>query len=153
MLYTQTFCFQNLLFTEDSSFLLWFLKSQNVSHLGFCIYKELEFIGEPLWEAMMVFYSFLMFSSMSLNLHLHSQIRGHSFTWNSFANKNGCFLGVWFVLKQNQQVVKFPREWHSDVRARHLASCPARLTKAACKASCSWAQAQHTKNCRAQAGW
>lgn len=69
MLYTQTFCFQNLLFTEDSSVLLWFLKSQNVSHFGFSIYKELEFKGEALWEATMLFYFFLMLSFMSLNLH------------------------------------------------------------------------------------
>lgn len=57
VLNTQTFCFQNLLLTEDSSSLLGFFESQNVSHLSYSIYKELEFRGETLWEATMLCYA------------------------------------------------------------------------------------------------
>lgn len=107
MCYTHKHSVFKICFSQKPSFLLWFLESQNFLHLGFSVYKELEFIGEPLWEATMLFYIFLMFSSMSIKLHLHSQIRGHSFTWNfcfvlflgvfCLFVSGWVFLCVWFL--------------------------------------------------------
>lgn len=82
---TQTFCFQGLLLTESYSFLLWFLKSQNISHLSFSIYKELEFrdtVGR--YSALLWCHWSHMLSSISLNLHQRFQTTGYAFKfWNT----------------------------------------------------------------------